>query len=214
MSLLLEILKELLTRVGRDTTADAITWTTYAVIQNPQYLPRLQAEIAQLPSDTPQLEWPDKLPLLNAFVAESLRLYPPAPQVLSESHATQPIVVPSQPNVVIKPKDVIFYSVHTMSRLTEIWGPDAESFRAERFLPDSTSAAPRLTAWENPIFHAGPRACPGKQMAKIEILIAMKHMLERYEFEEAWGGGERHLQEGFTAPMLGGLPVKVKRRAT
>lgn len=136
----------------------------------------------------PALEWSTHLPLLEAFISESLRLYPPAPAVLSECHATEPIVVPTQPDIVVKGGDVIFYLVYAMSRLPAIWGSDAEVFRPERFMqpkavvPENghdtsvqtrrekhSDATARKSAWENPIFHAGPRSCPGKQMAKLEI---------------------------------------------
>lgn len=68
------------------------------------------------------------------------------------------------------------------------------------------------TAFENPVFHAGPRSCLGQNMARMEIAVAIKWLMGRYSLEKAWEGEERFLDEGITSPMAGGLPVKLRKR--
>jgi len=95
-----------------------------------------------------------------------------------------------------------------MARLPSFWGPDAEQFRPERW-----SEIPRRpTAYEWPVFHAGPRSCLGQPLARLELAYALVEVFRRYELEMAWGGGERGVMKGLTAAMVGGLPVRVTRR--
>lgn len=47
-------------------------------------------------------------------------------------------------------------------------------------------------------------------MARAEILVVLKELLERYEFTMGWDGEEREPRRSLTLPMLGGLPVRVK----
>ena len=62
------------------------------------------------------------------------------------------------------------------------------------------------------MFNAGPRSCPGQQMARSTLLITFREMLRRYEFGMGWDGGERYGKVGLTMAMEGGLPVRVRLR--
>ena len=64
---------------GHETTANALTWTWYLLSQNPEVEARLHAEIdAVLDGRLPTLADIERLPLVDAVVTESMRLYPPA----------------------------------------------------------------------------------------------------------------------------------------
>lgn len=69
----------------------------------------------------------------------------------------------------------------------------------------------KKNAFELPTFHAGPRACVGKEMAKVVLLRTMEAVIRRYEIQ---GVGERkgRLGVGFTGEMEGGLKVRLKLR--
>lgn len=66
---------------GADTTAVSLTYLTYAVLARPALRARLEDEVARLGEGG--VEWGDReceaLPLLNAVVNETLRLYGAAP---------------------------------------------------------------------------------------------------------------------------------------
>jgi cytochrome P450 len=134
-----------------------------------------------------------------------------------------------------------------MSRSTRIWGEDAEDFRPERWLAPSywdsetkgqalpKDHAARKTAFESPVFHAGPRSCLGKQLARIELVFALRELILRFDFSPAWqrsgtnctnpgsacakdgeedtyNGTLREIGDGLTGPIKDGLPVRVQRR--
>jgi cytochrome P450 len=72
--------------------------------------------------------------------------------------------------------------------------------------------APDPTAYESPIFNAGPRSCLGQQMVKLELVVVLKELLDTCSFEMDWDGSERFMGRAITAPMDGGLPVKERTR--
>ena len=77
------------------------------------------------------------------------------------------------------------------------------------------------TAYEFPVFNAGPRTCLGKKMAEALGVYVVAALTWEYEFEEVTKGGregaesinERISQDSLTLPMEGGLPCLVRRRS-
>jgi len=172
----------------------------------------------------------------NAVISESLRLHPPVPLEIHENVSNDSIALPD--GTVVKPGEKVVWSPWTMSRSERIWGSDALDFRPERWLPSSywnpdlmgrplpKDHASRKTAYEFPVFHAGPRSCLGKQLARIELIFAMRELFRRYDFEPAWIASvgrpaglleaepeSREVGDGLTGPIKDGLPVFVRRRS-
>lgn len=61
---------------GHDTTANMLSWSSYIMATRPDIQNALRKELETLPADAPYSEI-EKLPYLEGFVKESLRLYPP-----------------------------------------------------------------------------------------------------------------------------------------
>ena len=191
---------------GRDTTGQAITWTLYLLLRHPSYLHAIYAEIDALPPKTPHTELASFLPFLEGAISESLRLYPPVPLEILENVSSRPIALPQ--GEIVRPGEQVVWSAWVMARLPTFWGDDAETFRPERWIDMER----RPTAFEWPVFHAGPRSCLGRPLARLELTFACVELLRRYEFEMAWQG-ERAVGSTLTASIEGGLPVRVKRRS-
>ena len=106
----------------------------------------------------------------------------------------------------------MLWSAWVMARLPYFWGKDADQFKPERWM-NKSKIDRRPTAFENPVFHAGPRSCLGQPLARLELTFALMEVLKRFEFEIAWSGSrKRDVGKGLTATMVGGMPVKVRRR--
>lgn len=104
------------------------------------------------------------------------------------------------------------YSAWTSGRNPQIWDSDEEDL--ETFRPDRWfHLKEKPSSYEWPVFHAGPRSCVGQQLARLEILVALRELLGRYDFSMGWDGSERFAVRTLTLPMLGGLPVRVKARS-
>jgi Cytochrome P450 len=66
---------------GVDTTSTALTYIVYVLGKHPEYFDILEEEVSSHFKEIDEFQSVEleKLPLLNAVIRESLRLYPPAP---------------------------------------------------------------------------------------------------------------------------------------
>ncbi|KAJ3501438.1 hypothetical protein NMY22_g18926 [Coprinellus aureogranulatus] len=125
---------------GRDTTASLLTFTVYMLSEHPAVLSRLRAEIMSQvgPSGRPTLEDFREMKYLRAVLNETLRLYPPVPFNMrrSKDETVLPPLRPTDKPLYIAPDTRLSYSVISMHRRTDLWGPDALEFDPDRFLDD------------------------------------------------------------------------------
>ncbi|KIX02694.1 uncharacterized protein Z518_08636 [Rhinocladiella mackenziei CBS 650.93] len=210
---------------GRDTTAQSLTWTFYALMRHPEALAALKEEIDSKfkfngkPDDdgaqgvesaeiTMASLQPTSIPLTLATFYEALRLYPPVPFEIKQ--ATHPVTLPD--GTFLPPGAVIVWCLHALNRSTETWGPDAHWFRPRRWLGAQGGFVARSQA-EFPVFNGGARACLGKKMAEMMGTWVLVRMLSEWEFDEAKDSpAERVSANSLTLPMDGGLPCRVRMR--
>lgn len=203
---------------GKDTTAQSLTWTLYAVLCHPDALKAVKEDLRSrlshysiengiLKLSSADLQ-PNKLPLLTATYYEALRLYPPIPFEMQETQQDLTL-----PDGTFLPKDsVVVWCIWAMNRATEIHGHDADAFRPSRWL-DSEGSFVNRSAFEFPVFNGGPRSCLGRKMAELMSVYVLLHLLSAFTFaEELTDTGshiDRRAQNSLTLPMAGGLPCRV-----
>ncbi|PNH36819.1 hypothetical protein VD0002_g6022 [Verticillium dahliae] len=184
---------------GRDTTAQALTWTFYLLMRHPHVLAKVRQEVGR-PFDGDR-DIAD-LPYTHAVFNEALRLYPPIPFEIKQAieHTTLP-------DGTFLPKgSVVVWCPWAMNRSYTTWGADADDFRPERWLEDGKVA--NRSAAEFPVFNGGPRTCLGKRMAEVTAVHVIAVMGSTFTFEPT-GHEERVSKSSLTLPMNGGLPVRV-----
>ena len=202
---------------GRDTTAQSLTWTFYAIMRNPQVIPRLVKEINEhVPSSegmgVSSLQ-PTNIPYTVAVYYESLRLYPPVPIEIKQCEA--PVTLPDGTS--LPESSIMVWCIWALNRSTSLYGDDAHVFFPERWLDEAGYFTPK-SAFEFPVFNGGPRACLGKKMAELMGTWIIINLVREFWFEEVIeekeGKKERISQSSLTLPMEGGLPVRVKKTQT
>lgn len=203
-----ELTAEALTQLiaGSDTTSNSSCALLYHVTRTPGVLQKLQAELdAAIPSSftVPTFEMVRDLPYLNCILNETLR-----------HHCTSGIGLPRQippqsPGVTIQghyfpPGTVLSVPTYTIHHSKEIWGPDADDFRPERWEQVTTRQKNAFIP-----FSHGPRACVGRNVAEMEMKLIAATWARRYTVELRQE--VMQTREGFLRKPLG-LNIALSRR--
>ncbi|KAH9842105.1 Cytochrome-P450 52A13 [Teratosphaeria destructans] len=171
---------------GRDTTAGLMSLLWFHLARRPDVWAKLRVEVDALRGELPTYEDLMEMKYLRSCVNETLRLYPVVP-VLAKT-AIRDTVLPrgggpsgTGPLFVAK-GTILYYNMYSMHRSPATYGPDAESFRPERW------ADPGLKpGWDFLPFGGGPRICLGQQYALAETYYVVVRLMQRFRTVEARG---------------------------
>ncbi|KAE8891322.1 hypothetical protein PF003_g24769 [Phytophthora fragariae] len=196
---------------GRDTTAECLTYSFYAIARHPGVQKRIVQELESTKINTGPacttftFDEVKKLKYLEAVVYEAVRLYPALPfnvkNAVKDDYLPDGTFVPAGVDVV--------YSPWFMGRNGALWGDDPLEFRPQRWLEMSK----RPSAYEFPAFQAGPRVCLGMNMAVLEAKLFLVTTLSRFHVAIAPGEQQERgyvLKSGLF--MDGGLPLQLTPR--
>ncbi|CAG5035852.1 unnamed protein product [Parnassius apollo] len=174
-----ELREEILTLsiAGTDTSAVAIGYTLKLLAKYPKVQDRVFQEIQELFGDSDRPLVKEDLIHLNYLervVKESLRLFPPVPfiirKVLEDIDLPSGRVLPAGSGIVVS-----IWGVH---RDPKYWGPDAECFDPDRFLPERLNLQHACSYIP---FSNGPRNCVGYQYALMSVKTALAAIVRRYK---------------------------------
>ena len=195
---------------GEDTTANTLAWMIDLLHRNPQTQQRLQQEVRSLAPDPAAftLELMDQLVYLDACASETMRLKPVAPFIVL--HALRDTTVAD----VAVPKGTMIWGVLRHDSVDERHFADPLAFKPERWLADAatplTSAAKRSAM----PFGSGPRMCPGRYLALLEMKLAMATLLSSFDIDAVDTPDSQPARErmAFTMNPVG-LRMRLRERA-
>ncbi|KAL2136397.1 hypothetical protein VTI74DRAFT_3831 [Chaetomium olivicolor] len=194
---------------GRDTTATAITAAFYFLARNPAAVEKLRAEVNSIEEVAPTWEQLKQLKYLNSTIKEALRLF--SPVATNSRTANKETILPrgggkdgTQPILVPKGMSVR-WSSHVLHRNKEVFGPDADKFRPERWESDLR------VSWEYIPFSGGPRICPGQQFALTQIAYTLFKFFRVFRAIEARDSGPLLARASLTISFPHGCLVSVTR---
>ncbi|QJE02218.1 cytochrome P450 [Massilia forsythiae] len=174
---------------GEDTTSNSLAWLIWLLHRHPQALARARAEVLAVAPDldTLAIEQVDRLDFVEACAHEALRLKPPAAFIPLEALADTVV------GDVQVTRGTIVWCVMRAGSLDDASFADAAAFDPQRWLDDAVSKKASMP------FGAGPRTCPGRYLALLEIKVAMAMLLARFDIADvATGhGGEPDEKMGF-----------------
>ena len=156
---------------GEDTTSNSLAWLIWLLQQHPDALQRAREEVLRC---VPSLEaltigQLGQLDFLDACVQESMRLKPAAPFISAEALESTTVG-----DVAIDKGTIVL----CLMRDTSPDNPHFENaprFDPGRWLQESVNRKAVMP------FGAGPRICPGRYLALLEIKVAMTMLLARFD---------------------------------
>ena len=188
---------------GEDTTANTLAWMIYLLHRHPEALRRAQEEVSAV-----NLERYDQvaaLPFVDACINETMRLKPVAPIIMLQP--TRDTVVAG----IEVPKKTLIMCLMRAGATDERRFPDANAFDPARWLAGASASSPKRVSMP---FGAGPRLCPGRYLAILEMKMVMAMLLSSFDIESVTTPDGREAKEhlAFTmAPV--GLRLKLGEKA-
>ncbi|MGA3066552.1 MAG: cytochrome P450 [Tepidisphaeraceae bacterium] len=183
-----------------ETTAMALTWTTFLVAQHPEVASDVLAELnSEVEGDAPTVAEMGRLELLDRVIKESLRLLPPA------VYGTRVVITPTELGGHMLAKGTsVFFSHYVTQHLPEIFS------EPQRFLPQRwESANPSPFAYMP--WGAGPRKCIGATYSKFVMKLALAMIFKRYRLSVATGATINRSVKIILFPRRG-IPMVVSRQ--
>jgi cytochrome P450 len=159
---------------GRDTTASLLGWLFYELARDPEHFNQLRTVILD---SFGSYKNPEEITFsglkncqyLQYCLNETLRIHAVVP--FNSRAAIRDTTLPrgggpdGMSPIFIRKGEQVDYSVHIMHRRKDIWGPDAEDFKPERWMG-------RKQGPEYLPFNAGPRICLGRKSSALSLVLA------------------------------------------
>jgi cytochrome P450 len=170
----LEIRDELLTMllVGHDTSALGLTFACWLLAQHPEASDRLVDEVdAVIGGELPGYQHVGQLPYTEAVWKETLRLYPPVWAMGREALRACEVG-----GYAIRPGAQVLLSPWVSHRNPRFFD-DPTSFLPERWLDGRSKDLPPFAYFP---FGGGPRMCIGYGFARMESLLVLATLAQRF----------------------------------
>jgi cytochrome P450 len=191
-----EVREEALTLflAGHETTANALSWGWYLLSQNPDCEARLHEEVDRvLGGRRATFDDLPRLPYAEMVFSEVIRLYPPAwaiGRTAMERFELGGYEVPAGSTCIassyVTQRDPRFF-------------PDPERFVPERWQPERRAELPKFAYFP---FGGGARTCIGERFAKMEGMLVLATLAQRWRLRLAPG------QEVEPVPLINTLRAK------
>ncbi|CAH8274027.1 unnamed protein product [Arabidopsis lyrata] len=189
---------------GTDTSAVTLEWAMSNLLNHPGILEKARAEIDEKIGSDRLVEESDigNLHYLQNIVSETLRLYPAVPLLLPHFSSDECKVAGYD----MPRRTLLLTNVWAMHRDPGLW-EEPERFKPERFEKEGETR--KLMP-----FGMGRRACPGAELGKRLVSLALGCLIQCFEWERV---GEELVDmtegEGITMPKATPLRAMCKARA-
>ncbi|KAF5649458.1 cytochrome p450 [Fusarium tjaetaba] len=161
---------------GIETTVTTITYGVWCILKNPEVEKMMLEELRTVETNSDGLmEYPNlmNLPYLTAVIHETLRIFSPAPGILTR-------LVPSGGTKYgshFLPADTSVSTAQRLIHYDPVLFPEPETFMPERWLDNSDKASKK-----NPIpFSNGPHMCVGLNLSYMEAYIFLGNLIRRFD---------------------------------
>ncbi len=196
---------------GEDTTANTLAWMIHLLQRNPQALLKAHQEVRALAPDPASfsMELMEQLVFLDACISETMRLKPVAPLM-----ALQALRDTTVGDVAV-PKETLIMGVLRHDSVSERHFQNPYAFEPQRWLPDAPQPMGAVAKRAAMPFGSGPRMCPGRYLALLEMKMAMAMLLSSFDIEEVVTPNGSEAQERMAVTMNPvGLSMRLRERSS
>ena len=202
---------------GEDTTANTLAWSLYLLHTHPAAWRTVVDEVDALLGDDPvpqSIQAAGELTAIDDCSSESMRLRPVGPIMYVENNA------PTEVDGIALPAGTVVLCLLRSGVVDASIVADAAEFRPSRWRAAAGGSDPGADAGNRGVtmasmpFGAGPRICPGRYLAGLEMRMVLATIARNYELVEVGteSGAPPHERLDFTmAPV--GLRMKLRARA-
>ncbi len=192
---------------GEDTTAYTLAWCTHHLLDSPSDVTRLQVELDRVLGDAvvPQtIEDVNRLEFASAVANEAMRLRPVAPLLFLEPRTDTVL------GDVTVPRETLVVLAIRAPAVDPAYFGDPHTFRPARWVDETATGGAHEPGAHQP-FGSGPRICPGRTLALLEMRLALATLYQNFDVERV--GSARDVKEVFSFTMMpAGLTVRLRPR--
>ena len=189
---------------GEDTTAYTLGWAVHELCDNPAAIAALRAELEATSGGAPvpgEFETAQRLAYAGAIANETMRLRPVAPFLFLQATVDTTL------------EDLRIPAGMVVAVMTRPPALDARHFeRPEQFLPERWI---RPSGAHDPSAHipfgSGPRLCPGRTLALLEMKVVLATLYQNFDVERAVPASAVREDLAFTMSPVG-LRVRLRAR--
>jgi cytochrome P450 len=164
---------------GEDTTANALSWALFYVATDRALQQRLARHARRVLGESavcPDFEWLKHFDLFEAVCTEAGRLRP-----VASISSFEPLEDVQLDNLFVPAGTTIFF-VHRPAMLDPRHFANPERFDPDRWLHPRDAGGPHEPR-ACMLFGAGPRVCPGRYLAGVEMRLVLSMLLAGFEVE-------------------------------
>lgn len=191
---------------GEDTTAHTLAWSIFLLTKFPEYQDKLRAEIDATLGELTSIQDYESTPhfkYVESIANETMRLKPVAPLLLFEPLADVEI----DGYAFRKGTRILVHSRYAATLDDNF--TDGKSFYPERWMKESKCPMHSMDAYIP--FGGGPRFCPGKNLAILEMKLVLAMLFKNFEVEMVTPHDDVKEIMAFTM-MASSYKVKLKNR--
>lgn len=190
---------------GYETSANALAWAIYLLLQHPEHLPVIRKEVEAVAASGPfGFHNANQLTYLTQVIEETMRLYPPAwitDRIGYQDDEATGYHIPQGRTV-----GVYIYGIHH----SPVYYDEPEDFRPARMHPDVKKQRPPFCYLP---FGGGPRLCIGHHFALLEMQLFLAEFLGKYDFSVEGTLPEVHPLPTITLGMDRPVRVRIRERS-
>ncbi len=194
---------------GEDTTANTLAWAIWLLFTHPASLEKARAEVDAVAGDpsTWTHERFAEMTWLEACANETMRLKPVAPSLTLQALRDTTV------GDIRVPAGTLIFAALRSDSLREEWFARAAQFEPGRWLAADAGPGANSAHRVSMPFGAGPRVCPGRHLAMLEMKMALATLIGRFDIERVAAPRGQEPEERMSFAMgPAGLAMRLRPR--